>query len=863
MADEPIDDADAETPDTDSSDVKVSASESADSSIDDAQVVEAMVVQPRVRKSIPPWVIVVAVGLLVVGGALYAYDGSVREDEASAFTDANERDTVEGWDEYLSWSEDQGFWANMRTPLERHASYARERREVRRAYIATENEDWPTLCGMIDTLDEAAPGRAAAIRGARTRIGRLSMGMNNTLIRARVPDVLAGPVNAAFSELAQNSVCGATAQVRYHVSAQSVLPEHEAIRTAALAEVDVSLQPVVQELSTRAVLFEFALSEANPAEDLTEDPVLLRYNTRIEFVAGETIRLTDGSTFMVPAMTVDVRVHGPTTEAAATQIRYTLPSSFAVEVFAQSRAGKSAEELSALAAQRLVAHLPARLRQVSGLTAFRADGGIAAYSRCRGMEVINRSMVTRADTAQDGTDRIAFSCEDEEVPYYEGCCEEENLLGRPEVGYRLMVNEPALVSLSANGDYGPIVGIFGECGPRSMELTCSDRGTVRALLEPGVYTAYVGGMADEDAGPYQLLTSIQPVSEIPVACAAVTRELQPGVAVSGNTTRASDNFAGACGGAGVGEDTYRLSITERSRVRCTVDGFEQPVLHVRSDCEDFESEVECAVLGSLRVIAEPGTLFVSVDGQTPRSKGDYELVCNVEPVPPALSGNLCAMATSVELSGETTSLMVDLLSAPEPTDSLCTGSGGPEMLYQFTLEEDSYVEATTVRPMMLALLDECTRGACSYSFPRRLSAGTHYLVVRGSRNTDFAHKEVSLRVRPVAPICEVAVLLRAGTTGGALSARNTPSVFDADCSSSPLMREAIFRVRATHPMHIRLRSEGVALSIHEGCGGRSLTCAPTNVGSVEARLQPGEYSVLVRGAGPGQAFQLETEIERL
>ena len=100
------------------------------------------------------------------------------------------------------------------------------------------------------------------------------------------------------------------------------------------------------------------------------------------------------------------------------------------------------------------------------------------------------------------------------------------------------------------------------------------------------------------------------------------------------------------------------------------------------------------------------------------------------------------------------------------------------------------------------------------------------------------------------------------STGGVVGARTDPVIFGAECTPSNLLRESLFRVRALHSMRIRLSAEGFGLSIHEGCGGRSLTCAPANVGTVEARLEPGEYTILVRGRA-GAAFQLETEIERL
>lgn len=858
MADEPIDNEDAEAEGAEDAPIESqavgSAAESAAKLDATGVVVEAKVIAPNVRKPVPRGIIAAALGVLVVVSGIAGFDAWVRAGEVDAFAHANQRDTADSWQGYLAWAEDQGFWTRARTPLERRIEYASERRDVRRAYGAAQTSDWPALCGMLTEFEGDAPAYGAAQRALRERAESLIARSLQRLNAASVPASLRNPVEAAFMEVVQNSPCGAGARVTFGVEAPTNLAERASALEAAAVAIDLSLQPIVQELSGRNELFNFELADSPGGE-----PVMLEYTVNAELVTGDTVRISDGSPFAIPALLVEVRVHGPSTEMASQKIRYTLPAAFGVELFAESRS-KSAADLTALAVQRLVGHVPARLRQVAGLATFRADGGVAAYSRCAGMEVIDRSTTLRANTARDGSDRLEFSCEDDIEPYYEGCCENEdmNAVGRPEVGYRLMVNERSLVSLSVDGDFGPIVGIFGECGPTSRELTCGELGTTRAVLEPGVYSAYVGGMADEDAGAFELTSSIQPVASIPRACAAVTGELQSGVAVSGNTARADDSFSGECGGAGAGEDTYRLAVPERSRVRCSVDGFGGWVLHARSECEDFESEVACSSGRSLRLIAEPGTLFVSVDGHA-RSEGDYELLCEVVPVPAAVAGSdLCAAAESVEVTvGQESTVNVDLLNASGRS------SIGPEAAYRFELTEDAYVQAASVSPIGISLLDECAReGARSANAAARLPAGTHYLMARGRRPLDFARQTINVRSTPTAPLCEAAILLRAGVTGGVVGASSEPAIFGADCTPSSNMREALFRVRALHAMHIRLRAEGFGLSIHEGCGGRSLTCAPTSVGTVEARLEPGEYTILVRGRA-SSSFQLETQIERL
>ena len=823
----------------------------------EAQVVEAQVVAPNVRKPLPRWVFAAGAalaGLLVVVGVVMAVDSWVISSESDAFGGAHQRGTFDAWSGYLTWAEDQGAWTRARTPMERHIAEATERRDERRARGAAETSDWTALCTMLGEFDGAAPAYATAQAALRERVATIVMRAQTQMNSASLPEPLMQPIYAAMAEL-QTSPCGLPARVRFQIRAASTVVERETLLAAASSAIDVGLQPVVQELTARTELFAFELSDSDAG-----DPVPLEYSVNAEFDAGDTVRLSDGSNFVIPALSIEVRVHGPSTQMASDTIRYTLPAAFGVEIFAESRSGKSAEELTTLAVDRLAGHVASRLRQVAGLTVFRPDGGVAAFSRCATMEVIAGRAFLQSNTRDRGSDHVQFSCEDPQEPYYEGCCEGEDLnaVGRPEIGYRLMVNERSLVSLSVEADFSPLVSIKDECETASQEFSCGNVGHTRAVLEPGVYTAYVAGTGDEEAGMYTLAASIQPMSAIPQACAALTLELQSGVAVTGSTTRAEDNFSSECGGAAVGEDTYRLAIAERSRVRCHVDGFDGIVLHARSDCADFESEVSCGVT-DMRFVAEPGTLFVSVDGIDARAKGAYELKCEVQPVPPAVDGDLCAAAEVLEVTAGETPVPVDLLSASEPRAGLCGNVRGPESVYRFELSEDSFVQASAASPILVGVFDECSRGTCEESVGVRLSAGTHYLVARGRTNLDFTSQSMRLRTTPIAPICEAAVLLRAGATGGAVSGPREPVIFDAECATATTRHGTIFRVRALSAMHLRVRADGFGLSVHEGCGGRSLTCGS---GSIEARLDPGEYTLLVRGP-PASVFQLETEIERL
>ena len=226
---------------------------------------------------------------------------------------------------------------------------------------------------------------------------------------------------------------------------------------------------------------------------------------------------------------------------------------------------------------------------------------------------------------------------------------------------------------------------------------------------------------------------------------------------------------------------------------------------------------------------------------------------------------MCSAPESLEITpGQEMSVEVDLLAAPLATSSLCPGNGGPERVYRFSLSEESYVHAVSERPSPVSIMiaADCERGLCTSTSGKRLNAGEHYLIVRGPGRTDFSQQSITLQSTPLAPVCESAILLRAGVTGGTLGESDEPALFGAECSADLGFREAIYRVRALHPMHIRVLSEGVGLSIHEGCGGRSLTCAPPTVGAVEARLEPGDYTLLVRGRA-GRPFQLQTGIERL
>lgn len=331
----------------------------------------------------------------------------------------------------------------------------------------------------------------------------------------------------------------------------------------------------------------------------------------------------------------------------------------------------------------------------------------------------------------------------------------------PDRVYHFDVAQRSRLRVRQQSDHDGAIYVRRECGDPNTEIACNDdfgdalHSVVTTVVDPGRYFLYSDGYRDGQEGNYTIhaeLTSAAGGGAPGDDCnsAAIAPTGQPFTA---DTFSAADDFAGSCGGQGAADVSYRLNVTDRSRLRVTASGSEFPgVMYVRSSCADATSEVACAALpasvpsatqGVLDTVLTPGNYVLVVDGERADAFGSAEI--NVELTDLAALDRMCRRApqlrTGRETRGNTTG---------ESDDFQATCAGGAQSndtVYRIRLtsRQRVVIDMSSDYDGALHLRRDCadasTELACNDDhgdnrharIETTLDRGTYFLVVDGFR----------------------------------------------------------------------------------------------------------------------------------
>jgi hypothetical protein len=431
-------------------------------------------------------------------------------------------------------------------------------------------------------------------------------------------------------------------------------------------------------------------------------------------------------------------------------------------------------------------------------------------------------------------------------------------------------------------------------------------------LRAGTYFLWVDSETEATAD-FTLSLRFEPTPAPDACLSAMSVVADPELVMTGDVSALADDFASTCGGAGLPDAVYALTLSQTRRVRLDVTGLGGflPVVSVRSACSDAASEVGCAALADASgtaVLELPalgaGTWFVIIDGLEGTTPGRFSLhVTTALPILPPTNDS-CSSAQVLSLpSQELGRVSTQGDTAPATNDSLGCGGTGPDIVYAFTLTQAREVSVrvtplagSTYRPVVYLrreggcdselLTDQVFCATASQpGFPAgslvpRLEPGTWYLWVDGAAGSAGPFDLVLDLARPP-PVpandscaAPAAVSLAAGavtltgTTLGALDDATTCEsghapdvVYDVEVPSTEALAVDLRGASgsAIRPV-VSLRPEGLcSATLPLG----ALTCSPSDpqvtnrtVAFLPA-LAAGHYSLWVDGdSGTQGAFSL-------
>ncbi len=218
-----------------------------------------------------------------------------------------------------------------------------------------------------------------------------------------------------------------------------------------------------------------------------------------------------------------------------------------------------------------------------------------------------------------------------------------------------------------------------------------------------------------------------------------------------------------------------------------------PVISLRTACEDNDSEVACADDSPdpadplfprinpavLRLpVTAPGEYTLIVDGVDVGETPEFELSVDAAPLAAPPPNDTCEDAPPLDLLGGVAEVAVNLAQADDDY-AACLGAGGPDVAYAFSIDRVS-----NVRLQVLAQPNDFAVGAyiaadcggatvaCGFGFEDALQPGDYFLVLDGVDANARGRVTAQLVVEPTpdAPAndtCEAAEALDAG--GGTLS----------------------------------------------------------------------------------------------
>lgn len=357
-------------------------------------------------------------------------------------------------------------------------------------------------------------------------------------------------------------------------------------------------------------------------------------------------------------------------------------------------------------------------------------------------------------------------------------------------------------------------------------------------------------------------------------------ELVPGRLREGFTIGAGAETDMSCGWTSYQDVVYFFSVDEPADVTLEVWGrdYFYPIVAVQTVCGDLASEVRC-ISGSTEARffgrgMEAGTYYVVVESW---SEGVFDVLLSVEPVTEPPEGETCEDPIALT-PGVPTSVDLGEFESDVPI-TCASGDSYPDAVFAFALGEPHdvryEVEGAGITPYVgvRTICDEmASESSCEAGNPLgrtlcALPAGTHFMVVRGSRGGEV-DLEVTL-ADPSSPPpnddCAGAIDVSAGGTfHGTLLCSSGDTDLSCDYWGE---HDVLYTFTTTTAQDVSLRlspEDGLwaSLALTTSCGVRTpeVFCLRDDRPERLIRaLPPGTYTIVVAGEYAA-AFDLDVEI---
>ncbi|MFW5740740.1 MAG: hypothetical protein ACOC1F_10295, partial [Myxococcota bacterium] len=267
-----------------------------------------------------------------------------------------------------------------------------------------------------------------------------------------------------------------------------------------------------------------------------------------------------------------------------------------------------------------------------------------------------------------------------------------------ELVYRLDLPSRQRVTIDVRAQFDAVLYVrSGDCVDPDAEVACNDdapgggrRSRVDEVFDPGAYFVFVDGYGEEE-GAFRMTVRMRPAPSARNEC-DMAPVLAMGGTVRGSISDRVGSTEASCGNDASGpERPFRFDLTSRSRVRITelARGF-APVVHVRTACNEADSEVGCSSEGlksneaSWAKVLDRGSYFLFADATAPTASGDFLITAEVtDEEGRGTEGDTCGEAIS--LGAEAGAVQGDTFDARDDVATSCGSPGAGEVVYRIDL----------------------------------------------------------------------------------------------------------------------------------------------------------------------------------
>lgn len=341
----------------------------------------------------------------------------------------------------------------------------------------------------------------------------------------------------------------------------------------------------------------------------------------------------------------------------------------------------------------------------------------------------------------------------------------------PDRVFKVTATTPSRLRVRQQTTHDGALHLRRTCEDMSTEVACNDdfgdprHSLLSGMLTPGDYYVIVDGYGGNESGDFEINAELVSASGGNAAGDTCQQpESSPvGRRVEFDTIQARDDLSGSCGGQGGADITYQLNVTNRSRLRATVEGNEfGGALYVQSRCGDSTTEAACGTFGAnhkapvLDTTLAPGQYVLVVDGAGENDFGAGTLSVQLNDL--AALERVCRSAPQLRPGQEqrgSTALGSDQFQA-----TCADGARSNDVVYQLVVRRRSlakialsadYDSALHLRSTCVEMGSEIAcnddQGNNRHSaIEAALDPGTYYVIVDGFRNDNQGTYTLSVQL---------------------------------------------------------------------------------------------------------------------